>query len=351
MNFIDKMGAFATRAQEQLEYVQTEEATKTALVLPFLSSLGYNVFDPSEVVPEYVADVGIKKGEKVDYAVFKDGKVVMLVEVKWSGSDLSKDHASQLFRYFSVTETRFGLLTNGIDYRFFSDLDKPNRMDEKPFFEFNLFGFTGNQIAELEKFSKSAFELESILTTAGELKYTREIKRLIAQEIEEPSDAFVKLFAHQVYSGRMTQETREQFTEFTRRAFRQYVSDRINNRLKSALANEGEKSAEQQAYDASTQMDIETTLDEVEAFHIVKAIVRAAVDPKRIVMRDTKSYCGILLDDNNRKSICRLHFNASQKYVGILDEAKQETRIPVTDLNDIYQLSDLLRQTAMRHDT
>ncbi len=78
MDFIDRIRDLSTRIPKQLEHIQTEEATKNALIMPFISALGYNVFDPTEVVPEFTADVGIKKGEKVDYAIHLDGKPIML---------------------------------------------------------------------------------------------------------------------------------------------------------------------------------------------------------------------------------------------------------------------------------
>jgi predicted type IV restriction endonuclease len=122
MDFIDRIRELASRAPKQLPHIQTEEATKNALVMPFIGALGYNVFDPTEVTPELTADVGIKKGEKVDYAILQDGQPIMLFECKWHGAELKDGHASQLYRYFSVTHARFGVLTNGIIYRFFTDL-------------------------------------------------------------------------------------------------------------------------------------------------------------------------------------------------------------------------------------
>jgi hypothetical protein len=118
--------------------IQTEEATKNAFILPFIGILGYDVFDPSEVVPEFTADVGTKKGEKVDYAIIRDKKVIMLFECKACDANLDESHASQLYRYFSVTESRIGVLTNGILYRFYTDLEEPNKMDSKPFMELNI---------------------------------------------------------------------------------------------------------------------------------------------------------------------------------------------------------------------
>ena len=102
MDFIDQLKQFAKRAESLKDTVETEEATKTALIMPFFSMLGYDVFNPQEFVPEFTADVGIKKGEKVDYAIVKDGSPVILVECKASSESLDK-HDSQLFRYFGTT--------------------------------------------------------------------------------------------------------------------------------------------------------------------------------------------------------------------------------------------------------
>lgn len=358
MDFIDKIREFASRIPNQLGHIQTEEATKNALVLPFITALGYNVFDPTEVVPEFTADIGTKKGEKVDYAVLKDGKPILLFECKWCGTDLEREHASQLYRYFSVTDGRFGVLTNGIIYRFYSDLEKENKMDEKPFFEFNMLNIDESLVEELKKFTKSSFNLESILTTAAELKYTREIKKIIEEQTKEPSDEFVKFFASQVYSGRMTQPVREQFSQITKKALKQFINDKISERLKYALAEERVVSEIETMNDEVQQIgtdkpqsdEIITTEEEYEGYYLVKTILRETIDAKRVTMRDVKSYCNVLLDNNNRKPICRLYFNSSQKYIGLFDEQKNERTIPINEIDDIYKYADKLKSIVKYYD-
>lgn len=118
MGFEDSLNKLSTTIKQQKNNVTTEEATKNAFILPFLDILGYNIFNPTEVVPEFVADIGIKKGEKVDYAIMEDGDPILLIECKSCDKNLDKAHASQLYRYFSVTPARFGILTNGIQYSF-----------------------------------------------------------------------------------------------------------------------------------------------------------------------------------------------------------------------------------------
>ncbi|MBF7141435.1 MULTISPECIES: type I restriction endonuclease [Pseudomonas] len=357
MEFVERLNALSAKIRQQGPAIKTEEATKIAFVMPFINSvLGYDVFDPSEVTPEYICDVGTKKGEKIDYAIMKNGEIQILIECKKIGEPLHINHASQLFRYFHVTSARISILTNGQVYRFFTDLDAPNKMDEKPFLELDLLDLDEHALPELQKLTKSAFDVDSIISAAGELKYVGQIKKEMASQFSQPSDDFVKFFASRVYDGIITQKVREQFTTLTRKAAAQFLGDQINDRLKSAMSGAPEPSYAITAVQPSLPPDevteeegeelIRTTEDELEGFHIVKAIVRAVVDAKRIGHRDTQSYFGILLDDNNRKPICRLHFNRAQKYIGIFDAGKGETRHPITVLDEIYEFSEELKATA-----
>src|ERR1044071_7429696 len=232
MDFIDQLKALAAKVPALCDLLQTEEATKNALVMPFIRILGYDIFDPTEVVPEFVADVGIKKGEKVDYAIKKDGKIIMLFECKHCGGDLSIKHASQLFRYFTTTEARIGVLTNGVVYRFFTDLEATNKMDEKPFLELDMMDLNEAVVNELKKLTQPAFNLDELMTAAGELKYTREVKKFLSGQMDNPSDEFVKLCASKVYNGVLTPARREYFAGITKRAFQQLVNEGINTRLK-----------------------------------------------------------------------------------------------------------------------
>lgn len=357
MDFIDQLQELAVKIPKICDVLKTEEATKNALIMPFISILGYDIFDPTEVIPEFVADVGIKKGEKVDYAVKKDEKIIMLFECKHCGGDLNINHASQLFRYFAVTEARIAVLTNGIVYKFFTDLEAPNKMDEKPFFEVDLLELQEAHVRELKKLSKSTFDIEDLMSSAGELKYTRQIKRLLTDQLENPSDEFVKFVASKVFTGVLTESRREYFSSIAKRAFNQLINERINKRLKSAMSgtNASEQDSLQIENDEVFEVEtdempinraelIETTEEELEGFFIVKALLRGMVEPNRIFHRDTQSYMGILLDDNNRKPLARLHFNREQKYLGIFDESRKETRIPIKNLDEIYEHADELQR-------
>ena len=354
MDFADQITALAARASKQLEHIQTEEATKNALVLPFINALGYNVFDPTEVVPEYTADVGIKRGEKVDYAIMREGRPIMLIECKQAGTDLGTKHASQLFRYFTVTEARIGVLTNGMQYRFFSDLEEKNKMDERPFLEFSLLEPEEMLVQELKKLSKPAFNIDRLLSAAHELKYTKALKAYLAAQWSAPEEGFVKFLTKRVYEGPFTQSVREQFAGIVRRAMHQFVNERISDRLNAALRDEdGTDTPVPDVEIETTQIvpgdGIETTEEEMEAFFIIRAILRETVDIARVAHRDKKTYFGILLDDNNRKPICRLHFNTRQKYISIFDVDEGE-RLPIDNLDEIYTYADRFKAAAARYD-
>ncbi|ANH66405.1 type I restriction endonuclease [Mitsuaria sp. 7] len=369
MDFIDHLRVLSNRIANTRDMIQTEEATKNAMVMPFIQILGYNVFDPMEVTPELNADVGMKKGEKVDYAILRDGKPIMLFECKKSGGSLSTDHAGQLFRYFHVTDARFGVLTNGLIYRFFTDLEKPNKMDEKPFFEFNILDFNERDVEELKKFAKPLFDVENILNTATHLKYTRAIQTRLAEWLTQPSEDFVRLVSTDLLGSRkFTASVKEQFTAITRQAFEQLIGEKINDRLKGAMSPESPSlidplpvapsATAATAAPAATadtpakEAQVVTTAEELEGFHIVRSIVRELVATRRVVMRDAQSYCAILLDDNNRKPICRLRFNNIQKLrIGLFNETKDEEQFSLESLDDIYNFANQLRAAVASYTT
>jgi hypothetical protein len=353
MDFKDEIKQFGDRVEKLKAQITTEEATKNAFIMPFIKALGYDVFDPLEVVPEYVADIGIKKGEKVDYAILKDGHPTILVECKHWAENLDV-HNSQLFRYFHTTKAKFGLLSNGIIYRFYTDLVEKNKMDEKPFLEFNVTDIKDNQIEELKKFHKSYFDVDNIVNTASELKYMNELKTFINIEFQNPTDGFVRHFAKQTYPGVLTAKLMEQFTTLTKKSIQQYINDLITERLKSALKKESddEKTTEQAVVFAdTTESKVETTAEELEGFMIVKTILRQKISSSRIAFRDAQSYFAILLDDNNRKTICRLYLNGGKKYFAFIDDQKKEVKNEITTLDDIFNFAELLHQTVANYDT
>jgi hypothetical protein len=354
MDFKDLIKQIGDRVTKLKDQIHTEEATKNAFIMPFLQALGYDVFNPTEVVPEFISDIGLKKGEKIDYAIFKDGHPTILVECKHWKENLSI-HDGQLLRYFHVSKAKFGLLTNGITFRFYSDLVDANKMDEKPFLEFNIAEIKDNQIEELKKFHKTVFDAESIVNTASELKYTNELKHLLQQELINPSPDFVKHFARQVYPSVVTAKVLEQFTNLTKKSIQQHISDLITERLKTALTKEDETTKQQEAIQAEERAKLEevkviTTPEELEGFMIVKTILRQKISATRITYRDAQSYFAILLDDNNRKTICRLYLSGAKKFFVTLDDQKKEVKNEISSLDDIFKHSETLFKIVDNYD-
>ncbi len=319
--------------------------------MPFIAALGYDVFNPLEVLPEYTADVGIKKGEKIDYAIMREGETIMLIECKKASADLSAENMSQLYRYFGVSKARIAILTNGIRYLFFSDLEEKNKMDRRPFLDLDLNNPRENVPAEVKKMAKDDFDLDTMLSAANEMKYVAEIKKVLSALYDEPQEEFVRMCFKQIMPDSLfTTHVKKEFTPLVAKAFHQFLSDKINTRLRSALekekdvveATEAELSKDKEPI---PENGIVTTEEELEGFNVVRAIMAKTIDPERVAYRDTKSYFGILLDDNNRKPICRLHFNTSQKYTGLFNQDKKETRTPINAITDIYQHTDRLRET------
>ena len=351
MDFKDSIRQISERIENLKDNLQTEEATKTALIMPFINALGYDVFNPLEVLPEMCCDIGTKKGEKIDYAIMKDGEPVILIECKHWAQDLNL-HDNQLLRYFNVSKAKFGVLTNGIVYRFYTDLEEPNIMDEKPFLEVNLLDMKDAQIDELKKFHRSYFNVDTILSSASELKYTGEIKAILNREFTNPSPDFVKFVGKQVYDGVFTPKTLEQFTNLVKRAANSYLNDLISDRLKAAIkenVQETKDDGQSEQVDDPVKPAIVTTEDELEAFYIVKSILRNSIPSERVTYRDAVSYFAVFCDNNNRKPICRLYFNNPQNRQVHVYTGEEWIKHKIQTLDEIYSFGDELINAAKQY--
>lgn len=353
MELKTKLEQLHQRVDNLKEQIQTEEATKNAFIMPFIQILGYDIFNPIEVIPEFVCDIGTKKGEKVDYMIMKDGEPILVIECKhWKEN--ADAHNSQLHRYYHVSKARFGILTNGIVYNFYTDLEKPNIMDEKPFLTINLDDLKDSSIKVLEKFTKTSYDLESILNSAESLKYIKAIRKEFEAEIDNPSDEFIKLLVNRFFDRPLTANRLSIFREYTKRALTSSINESINSRLKSALSiNENihdTKTKENEVLDSideNSESKVVTTEDEIEGFQIVKAILREVISADRIAPRDTQSYFGVLLDDNNRKPLCRLHLNGGKKYIELFHNGKDAgEKVLINSLDDIYNHKAELQKTV-----
>jgi hypothetical protein len=344
VDFSELVDGLTARSKMAERQALTEEATKTAVVMPFLQALGFDVFNLDEVVPEFIADVGVKKGEKVDFALKIDSKIAMLVEVKPISSKLGDTQFSQLFRYFHVTEARLAILTNGREAWFFSDTDEPNKMDKKPFFTFDFQKHDAAQVDELARFQKERFAIDAIIEAASNLKYTSAAANYLKRQMADADDEFVRLVGRNIHDGPNTKSVAEQLKPAVQAALDELVRDRIQDRLSIAFRSET-PSAIASVAEAEPDDEIVTTDEEREGFMIVRAIAAKIVPVNRITLRDAKSYCAILMDDNNRRPVCRLYFNsATTKTLGLFDADKNETKLKIESPSDIYQSAKAIEE-------
>ncbi len=356
MDFIDVLKQFSSRVEKMKDQITTEEATKMALILPFFQILGYDVFNPNEFIPEFVADVGIKKGEKVDYAITFNGEPTILLEAKWCGESLDV-HSSQLFRYFGTTKAKFAILTNGLIYRFFTDLDESNKMDLTPFLEFDLLNIKDVLVPEIKKFHKDNFDVSNVFSTASELKYSKLIKDFFLNQLKSPEDDFIRFLLSKIYDGTKTQSVVDKFNPIVKKSLNDFITELMNDKIKAALKNDqkvieppvvAEEVIEKHDEEVQQTNKIITTDEEMQAYYIIKSILSETIEPSRISYKDTTGYFGILLDNKATKWICRLRLSEGKKtmFTPLEDD---KAKINMESIEDLYKLKSVLVEACNKH--
>lgn len=343
MNLIENLQDLGRKALDIGHALGTEEAAKAALVMPFITILGYDVHNPEEVIPEYTADFAIKKGEKVDFAIKVNGTLAMLIECKKYGDELNK-HTGQLFRYFSVTKAKIGILTNGIVYKFFSDLVEPNKLDQNPFYILDLSDVGEHVLDDLPKITKDSFDLDGMIAKAVDLKYIREIKGILQSEFTDPTWLARELVTKSSFKGNCTLPVMNWFSMLIKRAVISIENDYLKMRLKILDDDTTKKEHIVPIDDTKETKIIETMVEEIEGYHYVKSIVSNTIDPERVFIRDTHSYCGVIIDNNNRKPLCKLYFNNLDKKVIKIGRSKDSLKLK--KVSDLLKLSKLLKAEA-----
>lgn len=317
---------------------KTEEAAKHALVLPFLQFvLGWDIFNPLEVVPEFTADVGIKKGEKVDYAVFKKGRIAFIIECKMPGAALERNHTSQIYRYFStLLPCRIAILTDGIRYLFYTDTDNANILDENPFFTVDFTKPETIMIEELKQFTREIFDVDDIANTAAQLKYTESVKAYLVRQLDSPSDEFVRLLINTSDgNAKFNAKNAEIMRSIVKKALDNVIQNRVHQVIKTAQIADAQNSSTVESGQSATGKEIITTIEEWEGFYTVRTLLHDVVKPDRVQFKDTVSYFNVLLDGNIRQQICRFYFNNQRKYLGLFSE-NGEMKKEIGGIADLY---------------
>ena len=316
--------------------------------MPFFQALGYDIFNPLEFVPEFTADVGIKKGEKVDYAIILDGVPQILIECKSITENLTK-HDSQLFRYFGTTKSKFGILTNGREYKFFTDLDEPNRMDTTPFLTVDITDIKENQFIEIIKFHKENFDIDNIVSSASELKYLNNLKAFLTENIVTPSDSFLRYLTSEIYEGRVTQNILTTFSPIIVKGFNQFITERVNEKLSAALNTSVETKVTTEVVKTEVE-DVESVEDEVittpaelEVYTVVKMLAKDVITPDRVYYRDNRSYFNVLIDDNIKKWVLRYRSNSKKSTIEIRDKGTFPVSTPLEVANYSKDILEVIK--------
>lgn len=307
MEFTENIKKFSERVSSLKDVIKTEESTKISLVIPLFQILGYDVFNPEEFCPEYTADVGNKKGEKVDYSIIINDEPVMLIEVKAANMELTPKHINQLLRYFTVTKAKFGILTNGIIYQFFSDLEENNKMDTVPFLEINLCNMRKESIEELKRFQKEAFSMKTILDSASDLKYLSMVKNVISEQFNAPSEQFVKAIINRnIYSGTKTQAVLDKFKGIIKKAFQEYINDIIAERISTNIV-----STESIIYSIPKEKEDVLLPEEIEILDFIKTMLP---ETERILYKKTSRYIYMQVGELTTKWLCRIYLRKNQHF-------------------------------------
>lgn len=324
MGFKEELQKLCIQINERRAHITNEETTKQALIIPFLQVLGFDVFNPIEVRPEYYADFGGRKGEKVDYAIFKDGKPIIFIEAKPIDRDLV-NYDVQLSRYFNATpEVRLGIISNGIEYRFFTDIKMENVMDDTPFYTVNLNNFKDSDVEILQQFRKEAYTNENLSRLAEELAYTNSLNEMLKNQIKTPTDEFVKFLIREVGVSRATSKEIERFRPIVKKALSNAILDIVSLGLiqqeqaqiqaAEIPLNEGQETAEP-VTNGGVSLPLETTDEEKRGYEIIRILLQKANrDIRELNCKDTHSYFSVNYQ-NIRKWFIRFMFSAENKHM------------------------------------
>lgn len=377
MSFKEDIQKLSVQVRERRVHITNEEMTKQSLIIPFIQILGFDVFNPLEVRPEYIADFGKKKGEKVDYAIFKDDKPIIFIEAKAVSEDLL-NHDAQLSRYFNaVSDVRLGILTNGIEYKFFTDLTADNMMDQNPFLVINILELKDSDIENLTKFRKEAFDKDFLVKYAEELVYTSVLDNSLKELFKDPSDEFIRFLIKDFSNTRITNNVIEKFRPIVKKAISDAVLDIVSKGLyQQEIATTKADAEKEQSDNKENDKEIEnieggeeneskkklvkTTTEELNSFEYVKTILnKSGKDINNLGYKDTTVYFSIHngnptkwflrinLDNSNKNITTRLSVEDAEKLCkGFkIEQAPKgigESRIIINTWEDIKKLDDII---------
>lgn len=348
MGFEGSIKDLVEKISNEKQYTNNEQATKVAFINPFLDSLGYDVRDPRKVQHEYSSDAGGKKGEKVDYAIMKDDTPIMIIEAKHHGEKLD-GWGTQLQRYFNVmSDVKFAILTNGVEYKFFTDFDELNMLDKTPFMHINLEDIDKSSLQQLEKFAYDNLDLETAYENAAFQKYVMQVTEVLKSNFDEPSDAFIDFFAKSIDLGqkRVTARIKEEMKLPVKKSLDDFINNKVRRALNQSLNSIDsrakrddtldEENASGTANEDTPRMD-EFSYDEDQGFRIICAILAEKASVEDTVLKNTIHYATVLMYGKTTRWVARMRFKGSAKTVEYNAPSVAGQRFSVDAISDIYK--------------
>lgn len=360
MSFIDDIIDLRDKiaSYQEQHVINNEESTKRFLIIPFLKALGYNTDNPFDFRPEYCTDTNSKYEDRIDYAIFDNGVPVILIEAKACTEPIEGKEKirKQLHHYFGSSKAKLGILTNGVVYHFFTDLEQANIMDKKPFFVFNLLESDDQILHRLRDFTKENFLKSDISQHAKNLMVEKSTKEYLLTQLENPDPDFINFLLKRIETGgllkgRITSKITKEYTETIKKAMKMFIMDRLQTALQDKQEQEQEKQSSKdtdpvKTVDEEQESGIITTDEEIGAFNVVQMLLRDHVDVNRIQYKDTKSYFVIYVDSKS-KWLCRIYVDARKKRV-VINTRPERMTFEFEHVSEIAnhraELEELLRQ-------
>lgn len=365
MTFKEELQKLSVQIAERKKHITNEETTKQALIIPFLQVLGYDVFSPLEVKPEYGSDFAKKKGEKVDYAIYKNNKPIIFIEAK-TVAENTASHDAQLARYFNATpEVKFAVITNGETYKFFTDLNANNLMDENPFAVINLSDLSLSDIEVLDKFRKEVFDAETLVKYAEDLIYTNNLNNKLRELFKNPPDDFIRYLIKDFSDTRITINVIDRFRPIVKKSISNALLELVSQGLSQSSVPEDVQSETTQKVDVletelKQQKEVRTTEEELKCFEIIKkTLIKAGKNISDLGNKDTTVYFAVYnknifnwfmrisLDTQKKFILTRIPLDkVSQFAVGFrIEQAPKshgESRIYINSAEDLTKLDRLI---------
>lgn len=367
MSFKERLQAHAEHVRKVAHLCTTEETTKQALILPLLDILGFSAFDPSKVRAEYHADFpGVKASERVDYALFCGDQAVMYIEAKSHSENLT-NHAPQLARYFNASPNiAISAITNGREWRFFTDLQNRNIMDETPFLTIDVAEISETEAEQLAQFRFDKFQPDTLRSLAEESVYLNALTKAVRSSLRDVDIDFVRYIAGRAGIQRQfTQKFLESITPLAKQAVENAMSAMVVSGLtqkEEAPPIETPETAAESDPNAPIidpeNPKIITTHNERRLLELVKSVLP---EDANIEGKDTERYYSILVDGKVNRWICRYHDNRKRPSVQLHIELKEQdityiqncglevsgSHIIIDTPENILRIVPLLRETYL----